>query len=400
MRYYSLQAEVDLDAIRHNIIEMRKHIRPETKLLAVIKADAYGHGAVAVAKALEDLADYYGVAHVSEAEELREYGIQKPILILGYCDPEEFSDLIRSNITVTIFRLEDACQLSELAVSMKQRAKVHIKIDTGMNRIGFPCNRESIEIIKKIVRLPGLEVEGVFTHFAKADERDKSSMEQQLNQFRYVLGTLEEEGITFSLRHGANSAAIIEAGDLGLDMVRSGISTYGLYPSQEVDQTAVDLIPAMSLRSHVIHIKTVPAGEGVGYGWTYTTKKETRIATIPVGYADGYKRALSNQGRVLIHGVAAPVIGRVCMDQMMVDVTHIPQTTVGDVVTLFGRDGEGFLPVEELAAASFSFNYEFVCGISHRVPRIYSWKGRKAAALDYLKKESYHLYPDQENGDR
>ena len=400
MRYYSLQAEVNLDAIRHNIIEMKKHIRPETKLLAVIKADAYGHGAVAVAKALEDQADYYGVAHVSEAEELREYGIQKPILILGYSDPEEFPDLIQNNITVTIFRLEDACRLSELAVNRKQRVKVHIKIDTGMNRIGFSCCREAIEAIKKIVTLPGLDVEGIFTHFAKADERDKSSMEQQLNQFRYVLGTLEEEGVTFSLRHGANSAAIIEAGDLGLDMVRSGISTYGLYPSPEVDQTAVNLIPAMSLRSHVTHIKTVPAGEGIGYGWTYTTKKETRIATIPVGYADGYHRALSNQGRVLIHGVAAPVIGRVCMDQMMVDVTHIPQTAVGDVVTLFGRDGEAFLPIEELAEAGCSFHYEFICGISHRVPRIYSWNGKKVAVLDYLKKEPYCRYPDQESSGR
>ncbi|MDE7367519.1 MAG: alanine racemase [Lachnospiraceae bacterium] len=400
MRYYSLQAEVDLDAIRHNIIEMKKHIRPETKLMAIIKADAYGHGAVAVAKALENQADYYGVAHVSEAEELREYGIQKPILILGYSDPEEFPDLIQNNITVTIFRLEDACRLSELAVNRKQRVKVHIKIDTGMNRIGFPCSREAIEAIKKIVTLPGLEVEGIFTHFAKADERNKSSMEQQLNQFRYMLGTLEEEGVTFPLRHGANSAAIIEAGDLGLDMVRSGISTYGLYPSPEVDHTAVNLIPAMSLRSHVIHIKTVPAGEGIGYGWTYTTKKETRIATIPVGYADGYRRALSNKGRVLIHGVAAPVIGRVCMDQMMVDVTHIPQTAVGDVVTLFGRDGEVFLPVEELAEAAFSFHYEFVCGISHRVPRIYSWNGKKAAVLDYLKKEPYCRYPDRGSSDR
>ncbi|MCM1495045.1 MAG: alanine racemase [Bacteroides sp.] len=396
--YYSLQAEVDLDAIRHNIIEMKQQLQTGTKLLAVIKADAYGHGAVAVAKALEAQADYYGVAHVSEAEELREYGIQKPILILGYSAPEEFPDLIRKDITVTIFRLEDARRLSQLAEKMNRTVKIHIKVDTGMNRIGFPCSQEAIEAIREIVTLPGLEAEGIFTHFAKADEKDKSSVEQQLAKFRHMLGALEEEGITFSLRHAANSAAIIELGTLGLDMVRSGISTYGLYPSPEVDRTAVELIPAMSLRSHVIHIKTVPAGEGIGYGWTYRTEKETRIATIPVGYADGYPRALSNQGRVLIHGMEAPVVGRVCMDQMMVDVTGIPQMAVGDVVTLFGRDGEAFLPVEELAAASSSFHYEFLCGISHRVPRVYRWKGRKAAVLDYLKKEPFYRYP--ESGER
>lgn len=396
MKYDSLRAEVDLDAIRHNIIEMKKHIRPETKLLAVIKADAYGHGAVAVAKALEDLSDYYGVAHVSEAEELRAYGIQKPLLILGYCDPEEFRDLIEQDITVTIFRLEDASRLSELAVEMKHWVKVHIKIDTGMNRIGFPCTSEAVEAIKKIVNLPGLKVEGIFTHFAKADERDKTPLKQQSDQFRKLLDTLEQEGVTFDLRHAANSAAIMEAGDLDLDMVRSGISTYGLYPSDAVDKAATDLIPAMSLRSYVTQVKTVPAGMGVGYGWTYTTSRETRIATIPVGYADGYRRALSNRGRVLIHGVSAPVIGRVCMDQMMVDVTHIPHVKTGDVVTLFGRDGNLFLPVEELADASASFNYEFVCGISHRVPRIYRWKGKKAAVLDYLKKKPYCRYPDGE----
>lgn len=394
MKYYSIQAEVDLDVIRHNIIEMKKHIRPETKLLAVIKADAYGHGAVAVARALDDLADYYGVAHAPEAEELREYGIQKPILILGYCAPEEFRDLIRNQITINIFRLADACRLSELAVDMKQTVKVHIKIDTGMNRIGFPCNRKAIEEIKQLVKLPGLEAEGIFTHFAKADEREKDAFEQQINQFRYMLGALEEEGVTFAIRHAANSAAMIEAGDLGLDMVRSGISTYGLYPSQEVNQTDTDLIPAMSLRSRITYVKTVPAGVGIGYGWTYITERETRVATIPVGYADGYRRELSNQGRVLIHGRPAPVIGRVCMDQIMVDVTRIPDVNAGDVVTLFGRDGEAVLPVEELADAGASFNYEFICGISRRVPRIYIWNGKEAGILDYLKQVPYSWNPE------
>lgn len=392
MKYYNVQAEVDLDAIYHNIIEMRKHIRPDTLLLAVIKADAYGHGAVAVAKALEDEVDYYAVAHLEEAEELRRYGIQTPILILGTCVPEEFEDLIRHQITINIYRLEDAKKLSETAQAMQQTAKVHIKLDTGMHRIGFPCNEQAVEDIKKIAALPGLELEGIFTHFAKADEKKKEAFEYQLNQFRYMLGVLENEGIRFPIRHAANSAAIMEAGDLELDMVRSGISTYGLYPSEEVEKDTADLRPAMALRSRITHVKTLPAGEGIGYGWTYTTTRETKVATIPTGYADGYKRALSNQGRVLIHGISAPIIGRVCMDQFMVDVTDVPNVKVGDMATLFGRDGNAWLPVEELANASASFNYEFVCGLTRRVPRIYTWHGKVAGVLDYLAEEPYEWF--------
>jgi len=392
MKYYNVQAEVDLDAIYHNIIEMRKHIRPDTLLLAVIKADAYGHGAVAVAKALEDEVDYYAVAHLEEAEELRRYGIRTPILILGTCVPEEFEDLIRHQITINIYRLEDAKKLSETAQAMQQTAKVHIKLDTGMHRIGFPCNEQAVEDIKKIAALPGLELEGIFTHFAKADEKNKEAFEYQLNQFRYMLGVLENEGIRFPIRHAANSAAIMEAGDLELDMVRSGISTYGLYPSEEVEKDTADLRPAMALRSRITHVKTLPAGEGIGYGWTYTTTRETKVATIPTGYADGYKRALSNQGRVLIHGISAPIIGRVCMDQFMVDVTDVPNVKVGDMATLFGRDGNAWLPVEELANASASFNYEFVCGLTRRVPRIYTWHGKVAGVLDYLAEEPYEWF--------
>lgn len=389
MNYYNVQADVDLDAIRHNIIEMKKHIRQTTKLLAVIKADAYGHGAIAVAKALDDLADYYAVAHTPEAVELRRYGIDKPILILGYCAPEEFETLLMHQVTMNIFRLEDAQKLSEVAVRMNQTAKVHIKIDTGMNRIGFPCNRETIETICKIATLPNLYLEGIFTHFAKADEKNKDAFEQQVNQFRYMLGTLESEGITFPIRHAANSATIMEVGDLELDMVRSGISTYGLYPSDEVEKTSADLKPAMALRSRITYLKTVPAGVGIGYGWTYITECEMKVATIPVGYADGYKRALSNQGSVLIHGKSAPIVGRVCMDQFMVDVSEIPDVAIGDVVTLFGTDGEEQIPVEELADASASFNYEFVCGLTRRIPRVFYRNGKEIGRLDYLLQEPY-----------
>ena len=394
MKYYNIQANVDLDAIRHNILEMRKHIRPQTKLLAVIKADGYGHGAVAVAKALNDLSDYYAVARLGEAAELRRYGITKPILILGYSAPEEYQELIEQDITITVFRLEDARSISEIAGKLGKTAKIHIKIDTGMSRIGYMCDLDAAEEIKQIAKLPNLNMEGIFTHFAKADEANKDAFHGQLLRFRSMLDALEREGITFAIRHAANSAAIMEEGDLGLDMVRSGISTYGLYPSDEVDPSSADLIPAMSLTSKISHIKTLAKGIGIGYGWTYTTEKETVVATIPVGYADGYKRALSNRGRVLIRGQYAKILGRVCMDQIMVDVTDIPDAAVGDTVTLFGHDGEVSIPVEEIANMSESFNYEFVCGIASRVPRIYTMNGKYVGELNYLEQTPVTLELD------
>lgn len=386
--YYSTYCQVDLDAIVHNIIEMKQYIRPETKLLVVVKADAYGHGALPVAKAVDPYADYYAVAHLSEAKELRRGGIHKPILILGYCHPMEFQEMINLDITLNIFSLKEAMQLSQMACECGRKAKVHIKIDTGMHRIGYLCNEESVKEIKGIADLPGIELEGIFTHFAKADEEDKTSFQQQVDEFKAMLYTLEQEGIHFALRHGANSATISEVGDLGLDMVRCGISTYGLYASEEINHEKVDLHPAMVLKSCVTHVKTLPQGAGIGYGWTYKTKGETQVATIPVGYADGYKRALSNKACVLLHGQRAPIIGRVCMDQFMVDVTHIPQVEPGDEVVLIGSQGEERISVEELAAMSESFNYEFVCGINRRVPRQYMQNGEEHMVVDYLE---HHL---------
>lgn len=388
MKYYSAYAEVDLDAIRHNIIEMKQHIRPTAKTMAVVKADAYGHGAAAVVDALTDIVDYFAVAHGAEAVELRNHGIDKPLLILGYSSPEEFQTLLENQITITLFHLEDGRELSRLALELGQRARIHIKIDTGMNRIGFPCNSHTISVIQELAALPGLEIEGIFTHFAKADEMDKTAMGQQLDRFRSLLDGLQAAEINIPLRHAANSAAILEAGDFGFEMVRSGISTYGLYPSDEVDKGNANLIPAMSLRSRIAHVKTVPAGEGISYGWSYVTERESRIATVPVGYADGYKRALSGKARVLIHGRSAPVVGRICMDQFMVDVSQIPDVQIGDMVTLFGRDGDEYLPVEELADAAASFNYEFICGIARRIPRIYIRDGRKIGVQNYLAKET------------
>ena len=383
-QYRRVWAEIDLDAIRHNILEMKRHIRNQTKLAAVVKADAYGHGAVWVAKALEDLADYFAVAVIEEGIELRNHGIKKPILIMGYTSPMEYAALLQYEIIPTIYCFEDACKLSEEASKQGKTVKLHIKIDTGMERIGFPAVKESVEAIVEIAKLPNLIIEGMFTHFAKADETNKDAMKQQMRLFLQMKQWMQEHKISIPIYHAANSATIMEEGDLHLDMVRSGITTYGLYPSDEVHRSTADLIPAMSLKSHVVHVKTVEAGVGIGYGWTYVTTQPTTVATVSVGYADGYKRALSNQAEVLIRGTRVPVIGRVCMDQIMVDVTSLAEVCVGDVVTLFGTDGEASIPVEEIADMACSFNYEFVCGLTRRVERVVRMHNEILDCKNYL----------------
>ncbi|MCM1158533.1 MAG: alanine racemase [Bacteroidales bacterium] len=395
-RYYRVQADIDLDAIRKNIETMRSRIPEGKQLLAVIKANAYGHGAVAVAEALDDLADYFGVACIDEAVELRNAGVEKPILILGMTDESLFEDVVEFDITQTIFTLEQAKAMAETAGRLGKTGKLHIKLDTGMNRIGFPCTEESAEEIAAIFRLPNLNVEGIFTHYFKADVKDKTSAEGQLAAFAGMLARLEERGITFALRHISNSAGIMEMPNDTYDMVRSGISTYGLYPSEEMNKEACVLYPAMELKSHVTHIKTVRAGETVGYGGTYTLKEDRRIATVGAGYADGYPRALSNRGRMLVNGQFAPVVGRVCMDQTMIDVSDIPGVKTGDEVVLAGRQGDLVISVEELSGMSASFNYEFVCGVNRRVPRIYWQNGKRQGELNYLRQDRQRFTPPDE----
>lgn len=382
--YYRVQADIDLDAIRTNIQTMHRCIPEGKKLLAVIKANAYGHGAIEVANALDDLADYFGVACIDEGIELRKAGIQKPILILGVTDESLYEDLVRYDITQTVFSYEQASHLSKVAGTYGKCAKLHIKLDTGMNRIGYKCIPESVDEICEIKKLPNLDMEGIFTHYFKADEIDKTSANRQLRMYTDMILALENRGVTFKIRHISNSAGIMEMPNDMYDMVRSGISTYGLYPSEEMDKEACVLYPAMSLKSRVVHVKTVKKGETIGYGGTYTLPEDKRIATVGVGYADGYKRALSNQGRMLIHGTYAPIVGRVCMDQTMVDVSHIENVEVGDEVVLFGTQGNHTIPVEELAAMSASFNYEFVCDINRRVPRIFYQNGEKTGEKNYL----------------
>lgn len=383
-KYYRMRAEIDLTAIRKNIETMRSYISDDKKLLAVIKANAYGHGAVEVAKALTDLADYYGVAFIDEALELRKAGINKPVLILGHTDESLFEALIDYDITQTIYTYEQAKVMSDVATFKGKLAKVHVKLDTGMNRIGFGCVNESVEAIVKISQLPGLDVEGIYTHYYLADVKDKTVANLQLERYTQMLQWLEEKGVSFALRHISNSAGIMEMPNETYDMVRSGIATYGLYPSEEMDKEACVLYPAMQLISHVTHVKMVHKGETIGYGASYTLPEDKMIATVEVGYADGYPRALSNQGRMLVHGEYAPIVGRVCMDQTMIDVSHIPDVKVGDKVVLVGKQGKNSISVEELADMSASFNYEFVCDVNRRVPRVFYQDGAFSGEKNYL----------------
>lgn len=375
MKNYSrVYAGIDLDAIAYNFASMHKNIHPSAKMIAVIKADGYGHGAVPIARLAEPY-DYiwgFATATAEEALQLRRAGIRKPILILGYVFEEHYADLIREDIRPVVFSLSMAEQLSQEAARQGKTAIIHIGLDTGMTRIGFPCTADSILEIMLISRLPDVKIEGMFTHFARADETDKTSAQDQLERYLKFADRLKEAGVDILLRHCSNSAGIIDMPYANLNLVRAGISIYGIYPSDEVCKKNVPLKPAMEIKSHITLIKEVEAGVAVSYGGTFVTKRKTRIATIPVGYADGYPRLLSNRGRVLIHGQSAPVLGRICMDQFMVDVTDLGSVQTGDTVTLLGKDGEEQISVEELSALSGRFPYEFLCCISKRVPRIFT----------------------------
>lgn len=377
-KYSRVYAEIDLDAIRRNFDHMRENMDPKTKMMAVIKTDGYGHGAVPVAQKMEEQ-DYlwgFAVATAEEAYELREHQIHKPILILGYTFEEDYEKLTEEEIRPVIFQYDTARELSDTAVKLGKRLAVHLAVDTGMTRIGFRDDDESIAVIKKIKELPGLFIEGMFTHFARADEADKAFTMEQLDRYLAFTRRLQENGVEIPLKHCSNSAGILEVPEAHLDLVRAGITMYGIYPSDEVSRESVPLSPAMSLKSHIVFIKDVEAGIPVSYGGTYITERKSRVATIPVGYGDGYPRSLSNRGYVLIHGKKAPVLGRICMDQFMVDVTKIPEAQNLDEVVLMGQSEGAFLGVEELGELSGRFPYEFVCCIGKRVPRVYKGSGK------------------------
>ena len=379
-----ISAVIDLDAIRFNAKTAIDRIPKETNYLAVIKADAYGHGAVQIARALADLADCFAVATVDEGVEVRAGGIKNDILVLGYFAPEYYESAIMHDIQPNIFTYESALRLSDTAVRLGRTAACHIAVDTGMSRIGFEPDEASALTVKQIAALPNLKISGVFSHFATADETDKTEALRQRERFDRFNEMLDALGVHIPLRHINNSAGIMEF-DRHYDMVRQGITLYGLAPSEEIRRDSYPLRPAMSLISHVSFVKTLPAGRGISYGRTYITGKETRVATVPVGYADGYPRSQSNKGRVIINGAYCPILGRVCMDQFMVDVSDAPYVKIGDRVTLVGTDGECAISVEEVAGSDpYSFNYEFVCGISRRVPRIYVSGGKVVDEYTYL----------------
>lgn len=370
--YYRAQANINLEAIKSNIIQVKSRLNMNTRLMVIVKADAYGHGAVEVSKVLENgMVDAYGVAIIEEAIELRKSGITKPILILGYTPKEQFDLVVKYDVMQTVYQYDMAKELSREAKSQGKRVNIHIKIDTGMSRLGFCDTNESIEIIKEIACLEGLYIDGIFSHFAKADEKDDSSVKRQIDRFDRFTKLLEEEGVHIPIRHISNSAGMIEFSQAQYDMVRCGIVTYGIYPSEDVDHNTFDLTPAMELKSHVIYIKEVEEATGISYGSTFVTKSRTKVATIPIGYADGYSRNMSNIGKVIIRGQYSPIIGRICMDYFMVDVTDINDVSQGDVVTLLGRDGECEISVETLAGWSHSFPYETICTVGKRIPRVY-----------------------------
>lgn len=384
MAYRRIYAKIDLDAITKNVEAVRSHIGYDTKLLAVVKADAYGHGAVTIAEHLRDKVDYFGVADMGEALEIRNSGCTLPILVLGYVSPEDYDAVCENEIDVAVFNLTDAEKLSKTAEKLSKKANVHIKIDTGMSRLGFDAETASIKEILQISQLPNICVKGLFSHFANADVRDADSANAQKKLFDDFAEKLSLAGLDIPLKHINNSAAIMRF-DEHYDMVRMGIILYGQYPSDDMKGLNYDAFsPAMQIMSHVTFVKTLPAGRGIGYGHTYVTNRETKVATVPVGYADGYNRTLSDKADVLIKGCRCPVIGRVCMDQMMVDVTHLDDVSVGDDVVIVGKDGDEEITVDEIAALAGSFNYEFICGIGRRVPRVYYKNGEFYKEVSYL----------------
>ena len=381
MPYYRSAVVVDLDTIRNNFLAVKQKVGDDTGILAVIKADAYGHGAIETARELETLCDFFGVADIDEAMQLRIGGFNKPILILGRTDPYYSDAIIKYDIRTTVSCLSDAESLSEEGARQGKKAKIHIALDTGMSRIGFQA--DEISEIVKISKLPYIEIEGVFSHFATADESDLSKAEKQKELFDSMLKEIEKEGISIPIRHMNNSAGIINF-SRRYDLVRAGIVLYGLYPSHDIDKSLLDVKPAMRWVAKISHVKTLPAGREVSYGGTYVTTRDTRVATVPVGYADGYPRCLSDKGEVLVNGRRVPIIGRICMDQFMIDVTGVPDVTLGTEITLVGKDGDDCLTMEEVSEKAHSFNYELICRISRRVPRIYYKNGKEAISLHYL----------------
>jgi len=369
--YHRVYAKISPDNIRHNIEVIKSRFEPDVKIMPVIKADGYGHGAVEVANVLSDIADCFAVATPEELIQLREAGIRKPIMILGTVPSGRYGEVIWHDAIIPVYTEQMAKDISEISRIIGKTATVHLALDTGMNRIGFPCDDEGLDIAKKIYDTPNLEVTGIFTHFATADSSDKTFSKCQKECFDEFCTKLEKAGYTLPMKHVCNSAAIVDMPQFHCNMVRPGIITYGFAPSEDVDIKKLGLRPAMELKSHLSFVKKVSKGEAISYGCTYVAPDDRVIATVPAGYADGYPRLLSNSGRVIVRGQYAPIVGRICMDQFMIDVTHIKKAEYGDEVTLMGKDGDCEVSATEIANLAQTINYEIICGIGKRVPRIY-----------------------------
>lgn len=367
-------AAINLDNIEYNYNSVRNKVAEGVRVLCVIKADAYGHGAAEIGRFLEGKADFFGVACTEEALELRKAGIETPVLILGRVFPWDYEEIVKHDIRIPIFNIEDAKALSDEAVRQGKTAPFHFCIDTGMSRIGFQITEENADICKEITALPNIFAEGLFSHFATADSADLTRAKAQRERYKKFVGMLESRGIDIPVKHLNNSAGIMNF-DEYFDMCRMGIILYGLYPSEEVDRSLLSIRPVMEWKTYISHVKTLEEGREISYGGTYRTEKDTKIATIPVGYADGYPRCLSNLGKVIINGQFAPITGRVCMDQFMVDVTGI-DCKPGDEVVLVGTQGGATLTMEEVSNAAHSFNYELPCRVNKRVPRVYFRDGK------------------------
>ena len=379
-------AEINLDALEHNIREIRKITNPNAQIMAVVKADAYGHGVEKCAEVLlKNGADRFAVATLNEAIELRRLFSDVPILILGSSLESEADELVKNDITPNVYLTEFAKALSESALKLKKPVKVHIKLDTGMSRIGFPIhdgdNSDVIEEILAISRMPMLEIEGIFSHFATSDESNEDYTRLQFKRFKSVCDELEARGLTIPIKHICNSAGIMMYPEYHLDMVRPGVILYGMYPSDEVDKTKLDLKYVMSLKSIITYVKEIESGRGVSYGKEYIADGVARIATVPIGYADGYSRLLASNAKIAVGEKLFPIAGRICMDQCMIDVSCVNNIKRGDEALIFG---DGAVTVDDIAAWLGTINYEVTCMLGHRVPRVYKHGGKTVKVLEYL----------------
>ena len=385
-KYSRIKALISLDAVEYNFQQMKKNIKEGTKIIAVIKADAYGHGAVPIAKMIQEH-DYiwgFATATAQEALQLKRAGITKPVLVIGLVFEEYYEILAENEIRMAVCDLETARKFAEAGKKVGKPVHIHIAVDTGMTRIGYADNEESAREVLLVSKLENLEIEGLFTHFARADEYDRTPAMVQLKRYLHFGELLEKVGVSIPVHHCSNSAGIIRVPEANLNAVRAGITIYGIYPSEEVERDIVDLKPVMELKSHISYVKEVQPGTEVSYGGTYVTDRMTKMATVPVGYADGYPRALSGKGWVLVHGKKAPICGRVCMDQFMIDVTDIGDVKMGDEVTLLGKDGEETITADTLGDLSGRFSYELICDINKRVPRIYIKDGKEQGELSFF----------------